>query len=75
MKGIRGPQNRRDIDLAKMVWGMEPLCWEGGLGELGVFHLEKSRIWGDLSVVFQKGAGERLLKEHGVRGQEGMASN
>jgi len=27
---------------------VEPLCWEYRLGLLGLFNLEKSKLWGDL---------------------------
>jgi len=41
-----------------MIQGLEPLCWEERLGELGLCSLGKSRLWGDLLVAFQylKGA-------------------
>ena len=36
-----------------MLRGLEPLCYEAGLGELGWFSLGKGRLWGDLIGAFQ----------------------
>jgi len=64
-----------------MIQEMEHLPCEDRLRELGVFCLEKRRLWGDLRAVFQyvkrtvRGKGTDSLAGSVVTGQWEMVSN
>jgi len=66
------PQHKKDTDVleriqrrtTKMIRGLEHLSYEDRLRELGVFSLEKRRLWGDLIAAFQlqRGACRKMGK-------------
>ena len=56
-----GPQHKKDVDLLEqvlrraieMIRGLEHLCYEEMLRELGLFNFEKRRLRGYLIEAFQ----------------------
>ena len=68
---MQRPQYRRDIDLleciqrraTKMIERMEHLPCKAKLRELGLFSLEKRRLWGGLVVAFQYLKGEAIRRK------------
>jgi len=75
------PQYRKDIDLlerfqkraTKMIRGLEHLSYEERLRELGLFSLEKRRVWGHLIATFQYLKG--VYKKYGDRVFSGVCCN
>ena len=68
-----GPVGATAEEAMKMIRGLEHLPYENRLRELGLFNLEKRKLWGDIRAAFQylKGATGKLQK-HFLQGHVGL---